>query len=94
MPRSNCSTTSRAVGAFRASREKLKADQASLQASHEDLLAELEQRNEWADGLDAELKKSREIVAQLQAEIEVTHTGYKARPRQVEAELGSHSYRV
>ena len=68
---------------------RFETDQASLQTSHEELLAELKERNEWAESLNAELLKSGQTIAQLQAELEAAHAGYQARVRQLEEELGT-----
>jgi chromosome segregation ATPase len=63
------------------------AEHAALQASHEQLLAELERSNEWAAALDADIKKAGTAIANLQKELETTHARYQERGRSLEEEL-------
>ena len=50
----------------------LVADHAALQRSHDQTLAELKQRNEWAKELNQEVAERREAITKLQKEAEVS----------------------
>jgi chromosome segregation ATPase len=63
------------------------AEHAALQASHEQLLAELKRSNEWAAVLDADIKNAGTAIANLQKELETTHARYQERGRSLEEEL-------
>jgi SAM-dependent methyltransferase len=67
--------------------EQTHAAHATLQEGHEQLLAELERSNEWADQLNAELTQAGGTIAGLQQELAITHAGYRENERQLAAEL-------
>jgi ubiquinone/menaquinone biosynthesis C-methylase UbiE len=62
------------------------ASLAKLLAAHDEALAELATSNEWAGRLNTDLDAARAMIAQLQQELDVTHTGYRERIAQLEAE--------
>ncbi len=60
--------------------------QASLQKSYDDLLADLHASNAWAARLNGDLDGARALIAELQKEIEATHTGYQEHLSRLESE--------
>jgi SAM-dependent methyltransferase len=60
---------------------------ATLQRAHEDLLAELERQNLWAERLNAEVKRAGETIGGLHNEMAGIHAGYKESISAYEAQI-------
>jgi SAM-dependent methyltransferase len=50
------------------------------------LESEIEQKNEWLAGLHGEMDTAREVITQLQRELQSTHEGYRERVSLLESE--------
>jgi SAM-dependent methyltransferase len=50
------------------------------------LESEIEQKNEWLAGLHGEMDAAREVIAQLQRELQSTHEGYQQQVSRLESE--------
>jgi SAM-dependent methyltransferase len=67
--------------------DELQSAHAALQTEHDATLAELRQRNEWAQALEAELQQARQRILQLQGELEELHRAAQQQIDQLETDF-------